>query len=206
MGSIPCDIVLLPDSELAQKAIAASRKLTLHDSLFTLELGKFFPHMSLYMFQLNTDDTSTIEDLLRNIADSNHVISATAVRYYQGTGFGVGYIDSEYEATQELRALQSEVVEAINPVRAGMREKDVAKMRDATGLKLENLQKYGYPSIGDLFRPHVTLSRLKSHKPEVLDVLPDISIFKGVFDRLGLFEMGDNGTCIRTIGEYPLKG
>ena len=80
------------------------------------------------------------------------------------------------------------------------------KMQDAEGLKLENLQKYGYPAIGDLFRPHITLTRLEEHNPKVLDLLPqDISTFSGVFDRLGLFEMGENGTCIRKIAEFPLS-
>lgn len=204
MTNIPCDIVLLPSKELAEKAIAASQQLASLDAFFTLEFGKFFPHMSLYMFQFDTDDTPKVDELLQNIASSIEPITGSAARYDQGTGFGVGYVDAEYEATKELSSLQDAVVGAINPVRAGMREKDKAKLQDATGVKLENLQKYGYPSIGELFRPHITLSRLKEHKPEALDVLPSLDTFNGTFDRIGLFEMGDNGTCIRMIGEYPL--
>jgi 2'-5' RNA ligase len=85
-----------------------------------------------------------------------------------------------------------------------MREKDVAKMQDATGVMLENFKKYGYPAAGTLFRPHITLTRLKDHKPEITELLSDVRTFDGTFDRVGLFEMGDNGTCIRKIAEYGL--
>ncbi|MBP6005281.1 hypothetical protein KA531_00005, partial [Candidatus Saccharibacteria bacterium] len=63
-----------------------------------------------------------------------------------------------------------------------------------------------YPAVGDLFRPHITLTRLKEHNPNVLELLQqDITTFNGVFDRLGLFEMGENGTCIRKIAEFPFS-
>lgn len=205
-NSLPCDLVLLPSTELASKAIEASKATEQFESFFTLEDGKFYPHMSLYMFQLNEPDISKIEEVLAGIAEDTNVISATATAYRLGEGFGVGYVDPEYKVTDELRALQNKVVEAVNPIRAGMRESDIAKMQDAKGVKLENLQKYGYPAIGELFRPHITLTRLKKHNPGVLEFLPkDISTFNGVFDRIGLFEMGSNGTCIRKIAEYELR-
>ncbi|MCA9347949.1 DUF1045 domain-containing protein [Candidatus Saccharibacteria bacterium] len=205
MSSLPCDIVLLPSLELENKVIEASKATNKYDSFFTLEIGRFYPHMSIYMFQLNDSDIPKVEEVLTKIAKDTGAINATATTYSLGTGFGVGYVDPEYKVTEELSNLQDNVVEVVNPIRAGMRESDVRKMQDAQGLKLENLQKYGYPAIGDLFRPHITLTRLKEHNPKVLELLPqDASTFSGEFDRLGLFEMGENGTCIRKIAEFPL--
>lgn len=205
MSSLPCNIVLLPSSELANKAIEASNATRQYDSFFTLEDGRYYPHMSLYMFQLDEADISKVKEVLTGIAKDTNVVTVKATTYSLGTGFGVGYVDPEFEVTDELSSLQDKVIEAVNPIRAGMRESDVRKMQDAEGLKLENLQKYGYPAIGDLFRPHITLTRLKEHNPNVLELLPqDVSTFSGVFDRLGLFEMGENGTCIRKIAEFPL--
>ena len=206
MNSLPCDVVLLPSVVLADKAFKASSLITQkYDSFFTLEDGKYYPHMSLYMFQLNEVDIPKVEEILTGIAKDTQAVTASATTYSLGTGFGVGYVDPEYEVSEKLSSLQNRVIEAVNPIRAGMRESDVRKMQDAEGLRLENLQKYGYPAIGDLFRPHITLTRLKEHNPEVLELLPqDVSTFSGVFDRLGLFEMGENGTCIRKIAEFPL--
>jgi hypothetical protein len=204
MNSIPCDVVLLPNEELSLKATAASQQLNAYDSLFTLEIGKFYPHMSLYMFQLNISDIPRVQKVLSYIAAISPKVRGTATTYALGEGVAVGYVDTEYEATNELRLLQDKVIEGINPVRAGMREKDVAKMQDATGVMLENFKKYGYPAAGTLFRPHITLTRLKDHKPEITELLSDVRTFDGTFDRVGLFEMGDNGTCIRKIAEYEL--
>lgn len=206
MNSLPCDVVLLPSSELANKAIEASKATKQFESFFTLEDGKFYPHMSLYMFQLDEADISKVGEVLTRIAKDTKTISAKATTYSLGTGFGVGYVDPEYEVTEELSRLQNKVVEAVNPIRAGMRESDIKKMQDAEGIKLDNLKKHGYPAIGELFRPHITLTRLKEHNPKVLELLPqDVTTFSGVFDRLGFFEMGENGTCIRKIAEFPLS-
>jgi hypothetical protein len=204
MNTIPCDIVLLPNDELAQRAIKASQSLAEYDPLFTLEIGKFYPHMSLYMFQLNVDDIPKVESVLKTMAEKFHIIGASATKYSIGEGGAIGYVDPEYAVTDELVRFQDQVIEAINPIRSGMRENDKAKMLDATGTKLENLQKYGYVSVGELFRPHITLSRLKTYVPEVVEKLPDIKTFDGTYVRLGLFEMGDNGTCVREIKTFDL--
>lgn len=206
MASIACDIVLLPEAELAGKAIAASNDLARYDSLFILETGSYYPHMSLYMFQLDTDDVPHVETILTEIARTRPIITGKATRYFLGEGSALGYIDPEYEADDTLHHLQSDVIDAVNPIRAGMRASDVAKMEGATGVKLSNLQQFGYPSIGELFRPHMTLSRLKDYRPDALESLPDIGTFSGTFNRIGLFEMGENGTCIRSIRELTLAG
>lgn len=207
MNSIPCDLVLLPSKGLADKAIKSSNLITNeYESFFTLEVGKFYPHMSLYMFQLNEAGIANVKDALANISKNLGAINATATNYCLGGGFSVGYVDVEYEVSDKLRSLQNNVIKAINPLRSGMRESDIKKMQDATGLKLENLQKYGYPSIGDLFRPHITLTRTKEHTPQALDLLPsNIEDFNGIFDRIGLFGMGTNGTCISQIAIWNLE-
>lgn len=204
MKSIPCNIVLLPDEELTQHALAVSKSLSKHETWFTLEIGAYYPHLSLYMFQLREADIPKVEQIMAQIAQDYHIMQRSATNYFLGDGFAAGYLDAEYGANEELSSLQNQVIQHINPIRDGMREKDIAKMKDATGLKLENLKLYGYPAVGELFRPHVTLTRLKAHQPEVLTELPDVSVFNGTFDRIGLFEMGDNGTCIREIATFAL--
>jgi hypothetical protein len=204
--SLACDIVLLPSVEQAQLASQASQLLTPQGSLFTLDNQGFYAHASLYMFQMNASDQDAC------IAALQHVASQTAVQYlqqdgyfYQDSGHGKGYVDVAFSRNEEADTLQQHVIEVFNKLRAGMREKDKAKMLDATGLKLENLQKYGYPAVGELFRPHITLTKFPIEIEPDLSTLPDPAIFNGEFDRIGLFEMGDNGTCVRKIAEFHLQ-
>lgn len=200
MSSLPCDIVILPAAELAQKAIDLSEQLEQHGTLFTLKEGAYFPHASLYMTQLKIADLDKVKAILMDIAANTPLLDLTATRYDQAEG----YIDADYARTEMLDQLQMAVVEAINPIRDGMREKDEARMLTTTGKVRENLEKYGYRGVGELFRPHMTFTRFADGESIDTSTLPDPSEFSGQFVKLGLFEMGDNGTCIRKIADFEL--
>jgi len=200
MSSIPCNVVLLPNPEVAEKAIALSAELTQYGVHFTLANGAFYPHASIYMLQLKAEDLPEVQNRLLQIANSIRPVHATAARYWQAKQF----LDVEYEKSAEMADLQSSVVAALNPIRDGMRAKDVERMKEATGLALENYQKYGWNTVGELYRPHLTLTRFLEDQDIEQLLLPAINEFSGPFPVLGLFEMGDNGTCVRKIAEFQL--
>lgn len=202
MSSLPCDVVILPNNELAEKAMAASQRLAPLGSLFTLEIGKYFPHASLFMLQLKEDDIEIVKSLLAEIASKTDKLNLKASNFDQAHAF----IDVEYARNEQIDALQQQVIAALNTVRDGMREKDKARMLEATDLALENFQNYGYKNVGELFRPHITFTRFNEEQPTAESLLPKISIFDGSFTKLGLFEMGNNGTCVRKIAEFDLLG
>jgi len=200
MSSLPVDVVILPSGELAEKAIAASKQLEQFGSLFTLETGKYFPHSSLYMLQLDVDDLEQVKRILAEIAQNSKPLTLSASRHYQTRGF----IDVEYSRNEQIDTLQDIVVTALNPIRDGMRPKDKARMLEAKGLAYDNFELFGYKYVGELFRPHITFTRFNEDQPEAEKELPPVSEFDGTFTRIGLFEMGDDGTCIREIGSWEL--
>jgi len=200
-NSIPCDVVLLPSEALSSVALEASTQLAKLDNLFQLDNVNFYAHVSLYMLELKQADIEKVKDLLAAIAKSVQAQQLTANKYDQKELF----IDAEYTRTATLDDLQSNVINALNSVRNGMRGKDVERMKTATGLALENYQNYGYKYVGELFRPHITLTRFGSEQQAAEEMLPDITTFNGTFDRIGLFAMGDNGTCIREIESWELQ-
>lgn len=200
MASIPCDIAILPSDELARRAIAMSVELQKFNTLFQLSATGPFPHTSLYMTQLKVEDLEKVKTILAAIAANTPQLSLTVTRYDQADG----YIDADYARTESLDHLQMAVVEAINPIRDGMREKDKVRMLTTTGKVRENLEKYGYRGVGELFRPHMTFTRFAGGQPIDTNTLPSPSEFSGQFTKFGLFEMGDNGTCVRKIAEFAL--
>lgn len=199
MTSIPCDIVLRPSSAIKDLAIKTSGELSDYGTLFTLKEGEYFPHVSLYMVQLNLDTIDNIQNALEKIARSTGPISLTAKDFHQENG----YIDIEYERNQIIDDLQNTVLDAINPLRDGLRKKDEERIKTSTGVELENLQKYGYRSVGSKFAPHVTLTRFTDPgtKPTIQTAAQK---FDGEFASIAVFEMGDNGTCVRQLFEIPL--
>jgi len=204
--SVPCDIVLLPDDSQSVASLQCSQSLASQGSIFTLDNEHFYAHASLYMFQMSIDKQATCIDMLKELADKFNTLELVQNGYYyQDSGFGKGYVDINFFRNANVDHLQQKVVEAFTVLKAGMRQSDIDKMSDATGLKLENLKKYGYPAIGELFRPHITLTKFSPEVEPDLTVLPAPTMFTGKFTRIGLFEMSANGTCTRKIAEFKLS-
>jgi hypothetical protein len=87
-----------------------------------------------------------------------------------------GYLGVNYERNNAIDKLQVAVIESINPMRA----------------------------VGDQFSPHITLTRFDDDTDRASYIT--LTDFDGEFESIGLFELGENGTCIRKIFEIPLGG
>ena len=201
MNSIPCDIVMIPDADIANSTILLSNQLANRETYFTLKDGEYYPHVSLYMVQLDMDIINEIKDRLSSVAANTSKITLNPKEYHQDWG----YVDVEYEREARSDALQMEVVHALNPIRHGLRQKDIDRLPEATGIERENILTYGYRSVGEKFAPHITITRFADRKDIDLTVLPDISTFEATFSKIGIFEMGENGTCIRKIAEFDFR-
>lgn len=200
-SSLAYDVAILPSDELAGKAIALSKQLaSRYHTFFQLELDGPFPHASLYMTQLRAEDLDEVQEVLARIAASTPSFNLTATGYHQSRG----YVDASYERINVLDQLQLAVVEVINPLRDGMPHGEKKHLEDATGPLRDTLQKYGYRGVGEFFRPHLTLARFTEYAPIDVSDLPDPATFGGAFTKLGLFEIGRHGACVRKIAEFEL--
>jgi len=191
---------MLPDSDIADQIISLSQQLQDKGTYFTLKPGEYYPHASLYMVQLDMDKIDEISARLSQIAENTPQITLTAKEYHQE----FGYIDVEYSREDAVDNLQMEVVNAINPIRDGLRQKDKDRLESAVGKERENIEKYGYRSVGELFAPHITITRFTDSEPIDTTSLPNLDGFIATFTKIGVFEMGENGTCVRKIAEFDL--
>jgi hypothetical protein len=198
MESKPYDVVLLPEERVARKAIEVSAALAKHGTRFTLDGLTHYPHISLYMLQL-ADLPSALEEL-RAIAAERPGIYASAHHYR----YSHEYLSVEYAKTGAATLLQDETVRRLNPLRDGLRKKDAARLATVTGLERHNILTYGYRSIGDSFSPHLTFTRFSSPNEDIVETLPDMDEFSGMYPRLGILEMGNHGTCIRLVDSWDL--
>jgi len=189
---------MIPDEATTNNAIALSEQLAENKTYFTLKDGEYYPHASLYMAQLNMDQIDEIKEHLSIVAANTAKITLTPKEFHQDWG----YVDIEYERELQSDTLQMDVVHATNPIRDGLRQKDIDRLPDAKGLERENILNYGYRSVGEKFAPHITITRFADRKDIDLTTLPDVSTFKATFTKIGVFEMGENGTCIKKIAEF----
>jgi len=191
---------MIPDLDVTHQVISLSEQLGAHETYFTLKEGEYYPHASLYMVQLDMDRIDEIKTLLSKVAANTLRVSLNPNKYHQQWG----YVDVEYSREPVSDALQMDVVHAINPIRDGLRQKDKDRLAEAVGKERENILTYGYRSVGEMFAPHLTITRFTDRKDIDLTTLPNVSELSATFSKIGIFEMGENGTCIRKIAEFKL--
>jgi Protein of unknown function (DUF1045) len=193
------DIVLLPENRLAELAIGTSQTLASLGTHFTLQKDTYVPHLSLYMVRISQEQLPQVIACLQHMAARSALVHATATSYNVGKGFGAGYIDPQYEKTAQLTALQAQVLQLVEPLRSGHLPGHEQKLQNASGVKKQNLETYGYDAIGELFRPHMTLTRFTREIALPVDLLPQVVEFSGTFNAVGLYEMGQHGTCVKQV-------
>ncbi|HUB93347.1 MAG TPA: DUF1045 domain-containing protein [Verrucomicrobiae bacterium] len=195
------DIALLPTARVTERAVSTSEKLREQAVRFTLHPTGPFPHLSLYMVSLSDRVIASVVERLSRIAQETPKLVLTATEYSQGRG----YLSVAYGRLVTLDALQMTVITAVNPLRDGLMSDDAVRLQVSTGIQRENLERYGYVDVGSLFRPHVTLTRFELETVHAVSELPDLKQFTGVFSELGLFELGDSGTCVRKVSSMALS-
>ncbi|HEY0010565.1 MAG TPA: DUF1045 domain-containing protein, partial [Candidatus Paceibacterota bacterium] len=158
------------------------------------------PHLSLYMLQLKADGLAEAVERLSLIAARTPQVTALAGHYH----YSHDYLAIEYAKSDALIAVQEEVISALNPLRNGLRENDTVRLATVRGEERSNILEYGYRSVGSLFKPHLTFTRFMGDQKTILDSLPPKETFNGAYDALGIYEMGEHGTCMRLVTSWTL--
>ncbi|WP_128423413.1 MULTISPECIES: hypothetical protein [Frankia] len=225
------DVVLLPPSGLAARAVRESRLLAEHmrragnPSHFLLDgpdpdggPGVCAPHVSIFMFAATAADLPAALRTLHEVAGAAAPVAAVGSEYAHNPH---GAPELYFERSPAWFDLQRRVVAAFEPLRRGrQREFDPAGTplagvlgdHGATGAaRRRQLLTYGYDEItddtDDHFRPHITLAWPERAEPAVeLASLPAASTARGTFDRLAVYGMSAWGTCTAPYDVVPLTG
>ncbi|MEU1385979.1 MULTISPECIES: cytochrome c oxidase assembly protein [unclassified Nonomuraea] len=210
MGDLPVyDVVLLPPHDVNAEAVRLSRRCAEATATeFVLREDGLYPHISLYMANFTPDQLEKAVALLRDLS------RRTSATLLEGESFAAnehGMVELFYRKTDAITRLQEDVVAALNPLRTGLRHRDpvgrvLADHRlTAPPTARANLDLYGYDEIGDLFRPHITLTRLQQpDHPLDLGLLAAPSAFTAAYQTLALCVMGEHGTCTEIVETFTL--
>lgn len=123
------------------------------------------PHVNLYDFDLPKADLSMLEEALDAIATkhSQQELNVNGVNYFP---FGTIFID--LKATEELGALEEDVVRNCSPLRGDCRTEDYWQpWRYYTPEQITNREKYGNPHVMSTFVPHLTIGFLKTREEQL---------------------------------------
>ena len=202
MKSKSFNIVIYPPKNISKKAINVSKTLKKKGGLFVLDGKNYFPHITIYMTEFPVKHISKIRKTLRELAAKTKPFRATSLKYRQSED---GYIDIDYRKSREMKELQKKIVFLLNPLREGLlRPKDKARMSELSKVQQRNIMRYGYRSVGKEFFPHLTFTKLEKFDKLALSKI-EKSNFSFDIDKIGLFYLGDYGTCRKLIEIFDLS-
>jgi len=166
-------------------------------SYFILDGINFYPHITIYSSVFSESNLSKILEVAGGLIKKMNNVSFK----YEGVGSGQGFISLNFNCSNEIKKIHKELVEALNPLREPLTEKDLSDYNMVFNEKQrQNILDYGYPDAMDLYVPHMTIIRLKD--AQVADSIAkeikwSINDFKA--DNIVCYLMGDNGTCKQII-------
>ena len=195
---IDIDIVLIPSSEIAEKAIDASQSLTTLGTHYALDGKTAFPHLSLYMLRIQQTQLVTILEEVKTISRTQISFELSPEKFSSKAR----YVSVHYATPARLAALQKAIITALNTLRTGLPKISANLLPSAEGVAKVNLEQYGYKNLFDTTHPHLTLTRYTEEQDNPLQGLDNLIDFQGSFVGLGIYEISDIGTCIREISTY----
>lgn len=203
---IKINISISPPAEIAERAIKLCNEVaTQSQPLFILDGVNYLPHITVYPIECPRKNISEIikmtEELAKELGKPKLVFTQP--------GSLRGYMAIYFELSPEVKKFQEKIIEKINPLRENHRREkydEALKQSDLPEDKKENILKYGYPDLLNLYNPHLTITRLGDE-----DLAKNIAkSFKWdapsfVVDKIAVFESGKGGTCSKLIKEFDLK-
>lgn len=177
-----------------------------HEALFVLDGINFYPHITIYSPEY---PESNFDKVLRAVEE----IAKNTKRFefiYEKKENHEGFIGVGFNLSPEIKNIHREIVNKLNSLREGrIRDKYKMSLDDYkmtfSSEQRENIEKYGYPDAMNLYRPHLTIIRLKNEilAKEVEQNL-DWKISNFIVDKIAIYTMGEHGTCKEKLAIFNL--
>ncbi len=197
-------IVLLPPQDVSQAAIQLSKRVADDfQTFFVLEEQSNLPHISLSHAAFPERNMPQIKKELRTLSEA---FTAFLVELANVSWNKDGWIDIQAVKSKEFLNLHEEVVRALNPLREGsIMASDEVAFSSYSVQEQQNLKLYGYRHAVNLFRPHLTITRLQGG--DVASAAQKLAgtTFRFAAKTLAVCQLGEHGTCKKLLENFELK-
>ena len=200
---IRLNVVIKPPAKIVEEIIKLSQSIAdKYSHEFVLDGKNFYPHITVYSPLYPEKNLKKVVNKVGCFIDDFEVINLKIKKIKAGQA----YIGVEFEYTDEIKKFHELIVKKLNPLREGnyKSEYDVSDYRmKISEEKKKNIAKYGYPNAMTLYRPHMTIIRLKNEaeaKKVASKINWKIKNFKT--DAIAVYKMGEHGTCIELVKEF----
>jgi len=199
------NVAIIPSAQVTTAAIELSRAASMLGGLFELDERSHRPHLTIYMARFARSQVDTIHSILTSF------IPSTETQLLRHAGYHLtplGYYEISYERTPQLIALHQNMTRELYGLRFSPGNPVVEDyFGEYTGATKFNAERWGYDLVGELYRPHITLTRfaagMRTGQSTSLPRWPiDLSF---PFEAVGLFRADRMGSVGEVISVFELN-
>lgn len=197
------NIVILPSDEVAAKSIQMSEALTSRfSSEFTLNNSTFRPHITIYQGYFPNKNLDLLRATIQKLSSQSQKFPVVMSDFWISPGRFVWW---DAKKSLEIMDFHQKVMNAVNPLREGLVAPPALSQLEELGEReRQNVLKTGAIYHGDLYVPHITLTRLKSEKDreEAERALKEPQAHEFEANQVLTASLGDHGTISTVVGKF----
>ncbi len=204
--AIALNIVILPSVDVKKEAIKQSENLTKKfASEFTLNTKNFRPHITIYQGYFPYKNLDSLKKTLLKFSKESKKFSVFMSDFWISPGRFVWW---NAKKSKEIMEFHRQILKLANPLREGLIAPPALEQLEELGEKeRRNVLKTGAIYHGELYVPHVTLTRLKNEKDRngAMKTLGETETIDFQVTKLIVANLGEHGTISNIIEEFEIK-
>lgn len=193
------NVCIFPDERVSASCVAISQSFKNDDTMFVLG-GNLFAHMTVYMARFPDENIAQVVAGVESVLGSTETFRCEHAGYFMTAG---RYLEASYRKTDAFMSLHTALIQSV----AGLRINPGQPYEEGyfTPYTLEqqkNARETGYDLAGNLYRPHVTLTRYREGAvPKVFPAIPAANLS---FDlsKVCVYKADDNGAVYELVHEF----
>lgn len=198
------NVAVIPPDHVANEAIDLSARTCAFGGLFELDRTARFPHMTIYMARFSYSKIDAVRGILSATVPTFEEVALDHNGYYVTP---IKYYEVSYAKSPGLERMQDAIAKGLRGLRYAPGNPIIENYFGSyQGDTKKNAEAWGYDLIGDLYRPHITLTRFPADfriDPQMpLRESPDDLSFP--LSSIGLFRADDMGAARELISEWKL--
>ena len=162
------------------------------------------PHITLFLGRFSEDVLPALDLTLRKMHQINACLIEPTILEDKITKKDTIIIGFTKDSSSCLRSMQNLIIDSSYKYKTGILER-YTELSMSKGTLKDNLDRYGFPYIGKIWIPHLTIcSSEKAIARRVLNLIPKEIIGEYLFNRAAIFTL--KADILSPFKEYGLSG
>ncbi len=164
--------------------------------------GDKFAHMTVFMARFADVNIDKVIQATKQSLGEIKSFNCEHVGYFITEG---EYLEVSYKKSEQLTQLHEALIAAISEFRINPGDPyEEGYFAPYTQEQRVNAQKTGYDLAGNLYRPHITLTRYgKDKMPNISPALPEVNL-SFELSKLCIYRADDNGAVYDKLAEFQI--